>query len=367
MMQWLQNYTGLKSYGENVESSELENLKKQLKYYKKKYEKEDKEMEIPSDKEEEITPEDQKKIDDDIKKTQQKKKEMRIPISNQVYGILNKFIKIKEKKFQKTEEQKKKIKEKIRHIFIFNSLDEEELNKVIDSLEENNYSNNKFVIKQNENSEKFFLIEQGDFECEKIYRIGDPQTFIKTFRPGDYFGELSLLYNFKNPYSIISKSENGSLYSIDRNTFYNIIRNYEVNKREKNLKILKKIEILQNLTENEFLQICDALKLEKIQSGNKIIKQNDINEKLFIIDNGEAQGIKTIDGKPEQKLEKYNIRSYFGEISLLRNDINTFNIIAESDCKVFTIDRKTFKRLIGPLENILQRDKKIYAKYMIKP
>ena len=28
MMQWLQNYTGLKSYGENVESSELENLKK---------------------------------------------------------------------------------------------------------------------------------------------------------------------------------------------------------------------------------------------------------------------------------------------------------------------------------------------------
>ena len=74
MMQWLQNYTGLKSYGENVETSELQNLKKQLKYYKKKYEKEDKEMEIPSDKEEEIAPEDQIKIDEEIKKRQQKKK-----------------------------------------------------------------------------------------------------------------------------------------------------------------------------------------------------------------------------------------------------------------------------------------------------
>ena len=31
MMQWLQNYTGLKSYGENIETSELENLKRQLK------------------------------------------------------------------------------------------------------------------------------------------------------------------------------------------------------------------------------------------------------------------------------------------------------------------------------------------------
>ena len=68
MMQWLQNYTGLKSYGENIETSELENLKRQLNYYKKKYEKEDKEMEILSDKEEEISPEDQLKIDEEMKK-----------------------------------------------------------------------------------------------------------------------------------------------------------------------------------------------------------------------------------------------------------------------------------------------------------
>ena len=367
MMQWLQNYTGLKSYGENVETSELENLKKQLKYYKKKYEKEDKEMEIPSDKEEEIAPEDQIKIDEEIKKRQQKKKEMRIPISNQVYGKLNKFKIIKEKKFPKNEEQKKKIKEKIRNIFIFNSLSEDELNKVIDSLEESNYSNDQCVIEQNKNSEKFFLIEQGDFDCEKIFRIGDPQTYIKSFRPGDYFGELSLLYNFKNPYSIISKSDNSSLYSIDRNTFNNIIQTSESKKREKNLKILKQIEILKNLTDNELLQICDALILEKIQSGNKIIKQNDTNDKLFIIDQGEAQGIKSIDGKPDQKLEKYKVGSFFGDISLLRNEINLFNIVAENDCKVLTIDRKTFKRLLGPLENILQRDRKIYAKYMGKP
>ena len=43
MMQWLQNYTGLKTYGENIEISELNSLKKQLKYYKKKYGKKEKE------------------------------------------------------------------------------------------------------------------------------------------------------------------------------------------------------------------------------------------------------------------------------------------------------------------------------------
>ena len=35
MFDWLQKYTGHKIYGENVDSSELDNLKKQLKYYKK--------------------------------------------------------------------------------------------------------------------------------------------------------------------------------------------------------------------------------------------------------------------------------------------------------------------------------------------
>ena len=75
MFDWLQKYTGHKIYGENIETSELENLKRQLNYYKKKYEKEDKEMEILSDKEEEISPEDQLKIDEDMKKRQQKKKE----------------------------------------------------------------------------------------------------------------------------------------------------------------------------------------------------------------------------------------------------------------------------------------------------
>lgn len=87
MFDWLQKYTGERIYGENVESSELENLKKQLKFYKKKYEKEDKEMEILSDKEEEISPEDQLKIDEDMKRRQQKKRNEKCNIKSSFWEI----------------------------------------------------------------------------------------------------------------------------------------------------------------------------------------------------------------------------------------------------------------------------------------
>jgi hypothetical protein len=36
MIQWLQNYAGIKSTGENIEQAELENLRKEVKHYKKK-------------------------------------------------------------------------------------------------------------------------------------------------------------------------------------------------------------------------------------------------------------------------------------------------------------------------------------------
>ena len=365
-MQWLQNYTGLKTYGENVETTELDSLKRQLKYYKKKYEKEDKEMEILSDKEEEISPEDQIKIDEDMKKRQQKKKGERIPISYQVFGILNRPKQYQNKNFEKNDEQKRKIKEKLLSIFLFKSVDENELNKIINSLEEKNYSLNEKIIKQGEDSQSFFIVEQGELDCEKQFRKGDPQTYLKTFKSGDVFGELNLLYNIKNPYTIISKSEVCSLWKIDRDDYNNILKNNQIEKREKYINYLKQIEILQTLNEDELLQIADNLKIEDFKDGIKIIKQNEIGDKLFIINEGECQAIKTIDGKPEQKLDLYKVGNYFGEIYLLRSESSPVNYVALGDCKILVIDRMTFKRLIGPLEDLLLRNKDAYKKFMTK-
>ena len=68
MIRWLQNYSGIQSIGENIEQTELENLRKEVKKYKKKYEKEDKEMEVSSEDDDDISPEEQKKIDEEMAK-----------------------------------------------------------------------------------------------------------------------------------------------------------------------------------------------------------------------------------------------------------------------------------------------------------
>jgi cAMP-dependent protein kinase regulator len=53
---------------------------------------------------------------------------------------------------------------------------------------------------------------------------------------------------------------------------------------------------------------------------------------------------------------QYQAGDYFGELALLKNEPRAASIIARTDLKLATIDRESFKRLLGPLDKILMRN-----------
>lgn len=55
---------------------------------------------------------------------------------------------------------------------------------------------------------------------------------------------------------------------------------------------------------------------------------------------------------------------YFGELALLKDIPRQATIIATGNLKVAKIDRNAFKRILGPLENILQRNAEKYRKFI---
>ena len=52
----------------------------------------------------------------------------------------------------------------------------------------------------------------------------------------------------------------------------------------------------------------------------------------------------------------YQSGDYFGELALLKNEPRAANVIAKTKLKVVSLDRKMFKRLLGPLDQILKRN-----------
>jgi cAMP-dependent protein kinase regulator len=62
-------------------------------------------------------------------------------------------------------------------------------------------------------------------------------------------------------------------------------------------------------------------------------------------------------------VKHYKEGDYFGERALLKNEPRAANIIAESKLQVVLLDRKSFRRLLGPIDQILMRNMENYSKY----
>lgn len=84
----------------------------------------------------------------------------------------------------------------------------------------------------------------------------------------------------------------------------------------------------------------------------------------MIVD-GQAIATKTIEaGQPAQKVKDYGPGDYFGELALLKNEPRAANVIAKTKLKVVSLDRNSFKRLLGPLDEILKRNMDSYINYV---
>lgn len=296
-------------------------------------------------------------------KNQNKKK---MAISAESYGTYNQLKEFKPPVHPKTDAQKKEIRAVLQMSFMFNTLDEKDLEIIINAMSIRPYKAGDSVISQGEDGAELFVVSAGKLKCEKVFPGQSAPTFLKHYQRGEVFGELALMYNAPRAASIAAL-EDSLLYSLDRDTFNNIVKTATIKRREQYEIFLKKVEILAELEAYERAKLSDCLKTERFKKGDLIIKEGEIGDKFYFVQEGNADALK-LEGGQQVPVYHYKENDYFGELALLDDDSKRkASIVVTSDeAKVAVMDKLTFKRILGPIENILKRNAGKYQHFLNK-
>lgn len=379
MIDFLQKFGGYTSTGLTIdEKKELESLRIQVKKYRAMEEakteegklitKED--IQSESEEEDDVDPE-LDNIVNKINTNPQMKKMSLLPrsaVSAEVYGEYHKKENFVAKIVPKSQEQIQRIKSSVIHSFLFGNLEQKDLEVVINAMEEKVFRKGDNIITQGEKGDCLYFVEEGKLNCYKKFSGDEEPKLVKEYQPGDAFGELALLYNAPRAATIRAESDKVITWVLDRETFNHIVKGAAQKKREKYENFLKNVEILSTIDSYELMQISDALKTATFSKGDYIIKEGEMGDVFYILEEGECEATKTLEpGKPDTVIKEYKVGDYFGERALIRGEPRAANIIAKSDTvRVISLDRISFKRLLGPIEEILKRNIDKYQTFLSK-
>ncbi len=97
--------------------------------------------------------------------------------------------------------------------------------------------------------------------------------------------------------------------------------------------------------------------------GSTICTQGDEGNFFYIIKDGEAVCSQLDSSGNDKVVATLPGGSYFGEIALLTSKPRQATVRAKGTLKVLAVDRATFTRVMGPLDELMKRNMDQYNKY----
>jgi len=268
-----------------------------------------------------------------------------------------KFIK---KVYPKSKDALERITQSTVDVFLFQGLDVEQRNLLIDAMFEKKCKAGDEIISQGDKGDYFYVVESGLYEVWKSDNLKNPSLNSKKvfqYNEKGAFGELALMYNAPRA-ATVKAMKNGVLWAVDRSTFRHIIVGCTARKRKRYDNFLKDVKLLSNSSDELRASIADILETVTVGKGDYVFKTGDISDSFYFIQRGEA--VVTL-GPDEKAVRTLRAGDFFGERGIMNNDPRSANVRVVSDkLDIAGMSSASFIRLFGEFYSAFRENFKGY-------
>ncbi|ANQ10742.1 Cyclic-nucleotide binding protein [Plasmodium coatneyi] len=280
----------------------------------------------------------------------------------------------------------------------------------------------KHIILEGDLFDKFYFVKEGEISVQEFNQYKNVYEEICTVRKNQYFGHQLIMDRAKSSFIAVA-SVDTELYTLEASLYEQFLAPFIDTLNKKNdinhtdeltesinkhvmmkkdnkdfvikvIRILKKVNVLQKLNEDQMYNGAKHFDFKFFRKGAVIIRHNDTPDHFYIIKKGivsvkvddkgvedavhQTNDLHSRDNNQEEEsthtggrtksvyLYKYD---YFGELSIINNQLRTATCEAHTNCFLLAIDKVSFIEHFGIIFNELLQEADVrYTKnYSLPP
>lgn len=280
-------------------------------------------------------------------------------------------------------------------MLLFNHLDAAQQRSIVQAMYERPVPAGEILIQEGETglgASELYVVKEGEFEV--LQRRKGVNLRVNMKRRGDTFGELSLMYDCPRS-ATVAATQDAVVWVLERDVFRQHVRKGQEDAASQLELFLNQVPILSPLSKLEKLRLLDAFEEKTYQAGETVVHQGQTGDLFYIIKDGEATVLqhdetklpavpptaiaalgnsgagvaegtegtsssapsKSGDSSGARRVNQLFRSDFFGETSLLTSAPRTASVVAVTRLVCLTLDRENFISVLGPLEQLMAREK----------
>ncbi len=235
------------------------------------------------------------------------------------------------------------------------TLTQDQLAEVARRVKPQVYPRGTSIIRQGETGDKFYILVEGTTDV-LVQQPGGGEVLVNRLHPGNYFGEMALLGNGIRAATVKAAGEGeAKVVALDNAAFNELISDSrslreELGRIVEQRTLANRVQTLSASQNSDATVIVSAQKRRTFAAGQLIIRQGELGESFYIIEDGKVDVFVRNSEGEEVRVNQLKRGQYFGETAMLDDHRRNSSVRVTPDGPAYLIEfsAEDLERLAGP-------------------